>query len=445
MRDNQPKINTKGSTSFHAVALNFIFAIILISSHFLFPYIHEIVFSYFNTLFLLISSILFFYFNALFRTSSILLFSYQSLLFRIVITITLSSLVFVFITFLTSTIEIVQRSEFFKFLGFVFAAQIFIVFISKFLYEKAMPTKKRNLALISSVGEFKNVKLTNILSSNDNNVSIFEIKQMDKLIKHSAKNDIESVYIYLDIEHLNQLDKIFNELCIYAFELFWVLPDSIFHDPKKLSITPIALNPSPVTLDTGQYLVKRAIDVSFSISLLMILSPIFLICCLFIKLVDGGPVIYSQLRHGKNAKPFKMLKFRSMKINSDQVFSPVKNDDERVTSIGRLMRRTSFDEFPQLLNIIKGDMSIVGPRPHVAAETDYFSSQIMGFLRRHQVKPGLTGLAQLRSRGKTNSIVDMEAKLHDDMEYINEWSIFLDVKIMLNTPISMWKNRRSTL
>lgn len=307
-----------------------------------------------------------------------------------------------------------------------------------------MPARKSNIALISSVGKSRNDMLSKLISNKNNALSIFDVSDINQLIEYSAKNNIESVYIYLDIMNLNQLDRIFKELCIYAFELYWILPDSIFLDSKNLISKPVCLNPSPVSLDTGQYLIKRGIDVSLSSLIFIMLSPIFILCALLIKLSDGGPVIFSQLRHGKNAKPFKMLKFRSMKINSDKEFMPVSDNDERVTFLGSFLRRTSFDELPQLLNIIKGDMSIVGPRPHVTAETEYFSSQIMGFLRRHQVKPGLTGLAQLRSRGKTSSVIDMEIKLRDDMEYINEWSIFLDIKIMLNTPISMWKNRRTT-
>ncbi len=445
MENPHNKITQKGSTSFHAVALNFVFAILLISSHFLFPYIHELVFSYFNILFLLISSVLFFYFNAFFRTSSILLFSYSSLFFRVFATILLSSLFFIFLTFLTSTIEIIQRFDFFKFIIFLFVCQLFIVYLAKFLYIQLIPRVKKNLALISSVGEIQNTQLSKMLTNQDKNVAVFDISQILDLIEHSAINNIESVFIYLDVANLNQLDLLFNKLSIYAFELYWVLPDSIFSDSKNLSISPICLNPSPATIDTSQYLIKRAMDVSLSIIILLLFLPIILTLGLIIKLTDGGPIIFSQLRHGKNAKPFNMLKFRSMEADFHQKFSPVKGDDLRVTSIGKIMRKASLDELPQLFNILKGDMSIVGPRPHVAAETEYFSSQILGFLRRHQVKPGLTGIAQLRSRDKTSSIIDMEVKLRDDMEYITEWSIYLDIKIIINTPISMWKNRRTTL
>jgi putative colanic acid biosynthesis UDP-glucose lipid carrier transferase len=170
-----------------------------------------------------------------------------------------------------------------------------------------------------------------------------------------------------------------------------------------------------------------------------------MIVVLAIKITDRGPILYSQDRYGHHGKTFKMLKFRSMEVGSDSSNDQVTAEDKRVTPIGKFIRQTSFDELPQLINVLKGDMSMVGPRPHIISDTDYYSEKILRFLTRHQVKPGLTGLAQISSRDKTSSVISMEAKLEKDLEYINNWSFYLDVTILLKTPISLWVNRNSTL
>jgi putative colanic acid biosynthesis UDP-glucose lipid carrier transferase len=163
-----------------------------------------------------------------------------------------------------------------------------------------------------------------------------------------------------------------------------------------------------------------------------------------IKISDNGPIFFTQSRIGQFGKEFKMIKFRSMVAGSDLSDKQVTDNDERVTLIGRIMRKSSFDEFPQLINVIKGEMTLVGPRPHILTDTDYYSEKILKFLTRHQVKPGLTGLAQISSRAKTNSISLMQEKLTKDLDYINNWSLYLDIKILLLTPISLWKNRNTT-
>jgi putative colanic acid biosysnthesis UDP-glucose lipid carrier transferase len=174
------------------------------------------------------------------------------------------------------------------------------------------------------------------------------------------------------------------------------------------------------------------------------LPLLFLVSCL-IKISDKGPIFYFQLRHGQYGKEFNMLKFRSMLVGSDYSDQQVTHDDSRVTLIGRIIRKTSFDEIPQLLNVLRGEMSLVGPRPHILSETNRYSKEIISFVSRHQVKPGLTGLAQIRTRGKTNTLELMQEKLDSDLEYINQWSIYLDLKILMNTPLSIWKNRNTNL
>jgi len=161
-----------------------------------------------------------------------------------------------------------------------------------------------------------------------------------------------------------------------------------------------------------------------------------LITALLIKLSSPGPVFFKQKRHGWYGNIITIYKFRSMKLHDEedgQVTQATK-DDDRVTWIGKIIRRTSIDELPQLFNVINGSMSIVGPRPHAVAHNEFYGERIKDYMRRHRVKPGLTGLAQVNGyRGRTQSIEAMENRVRHDLEYINNWSIWLDLKIMIKT------------
>lgn len=430
------------ATSFHSIALNISYILLLIISHYYFPYIHEKVYSFFNGLFLILSIILFFYINALTRTSSITHFSYFSLLVRKFISVSIFLFLIIFISFLTNTIEIIQRFELLKFLIFLFSSCLLTMFIAKFLYLSIKPKNKQHLVLLSD--DLENASANNVLKYSDSNVKHFHIDDLDSMINYSIENQIQAVYLAMDSKNLNSLDKIIEDLSIYAFKLFWILPTNFFRDysysdrPKT-----VLLNESPVFLDTNQYLLKRSIDVLGSAVMLILLFPLIVVVSIYIKLTDYGPVFYYQKRYGQNGVVFNMIKFRSMKVNSHIPTIQVKDDDERVTSIGKIIRKTSFDEIPQLINILRGEMSLVGPRPQTEYEIKTYSKKLTKFLTRHHVKPGLTGLAQIRSRIKTDTVSLMNQKLESDLEYIKNWSLYLDIKILLNTPISMWQNKNS--
>ena len=283
-------------------------------------------------------------------------------------------------------------------------------------------------------------------STNKNFNKQFQLSEIDALIDYAVDNGVEGVYISLNSSNLNLIEGLIEELSQYAFDLFWVLPESFFADGAYSKILkPVLLNGSPVSLDSNQYLLKRSLDVVGSIALLIVVSPLFIFVSFLIKISDRGPIFYHQLRHGQFGKEFYMVKFRSMVVGSDYSDQQVTPDDKRVTMIGKVIRKTSFDEIPQLLNVLKGEMSLVGPRPHIISETNLYSKKLIRFLSRHQVKPGLTGLAQIRTRGKTNSLELMQTKLESDLEYINEWTFYKDIKILLSTPISLWKNRDSNV
>lgn len=188
-------------------------------------------------------------------------------------------------------------------------------------------------------------------------------------------------------------------------------------------------------LDNTQILAKRFFEIiSISIFLILIASWLFPIIAFLIKLESRGPVFYRQLRHGQNNVPFYCLKFRSMKFDPQGQFKQATKGDTRVTKVGAFLRKSSLDELPQLLNVLVGEMAIVGPRPHAIPMNKEFAEKMENFMCRHMVKPGITGLAQAKGyRGEINDAFDMNARLRLDLFYIKNWSFVLDMKIILWT------------
>jgi Undecaprenyl-phosphate glucose phosphotransferase len=181
--------------------------------------------------------------------------------------------------------------------------------------------------------------------------------------------------------------------------------------------------------------VKRAFDIAAAGMGLLLLLPLFALVAIAIKLDTPGPVIFAQRRHGYNNVPFRMFKFRTMMVLEDgNDFRQVTRHDRRVTRIGRILRRTSIDELPQLYNVLIGDMSMVGPRPHAIAHNEMFDGVIASFWRRHNVKPGITGWAQANGyRGETSTLDLMQRRIEYDLYYIERWSFWLDIKIIWMT------------
>jgi len=184
---------------------------------------------------------------------------------------------------------------------------------------------------------------------------------------------------------------------------------------------------------------KRGMDLIVSLTALIFLAPLLILVALAIKLDSKGPIFFSQPRVGRDNKMFKILKFRSMKVVSSDLTGSrsTEKGDERVTRIGRLIRATSIDELPQLINVLTGDMSVVGPRPHALgslAGDKLFWEVNTAYWRRHTLRPGITGLAQVRGfRGATHLQTDLENRLQSDLEYITGWSLWRDIKILLST------------
>ena len=210
------------------------------------------------------------------------------------------------------------------------------------------------------------------------------------------------------------------------------LTDIIFRGAGDINLfdTPLLLiKGNGLTL--AQRTVKRFFDVFLSLIAIIITSPIFLIVSLLIKLEDGGPVFYKQTRVTKNGKEFDILKFRSMIVNAEKngEVIPAKGRDPRITKVGRIIRATRIDELPQIINIIKGDMSIVGPRPERVEHVKKYTEEIPEFQYRQKVKGGLTGYAQIYGKYNTSAY----DKLRLDLMYIENYSLILDIKLILMT------------
>lgn len=194
-----------------------------------------------------------------------------------------------------------------------------------------------------------------------------------------------------------------------------------------------------VFFDESQLVVKRAFDLSISIGLVIfVFSWLFPIIGLLIKATSKGPIFFQQLRHGKDNVPFYCFKFRTMYVNEKADVQQATKDDPRVTWIGKFLRKSSLDELPQFFNVIKGNMSIVGPRPHAVPMNYKFSEEIDNFMFRHTVKPGITGLAQAKGfRGETKDFYDIYSRCKLDIFYVNNWSPLLDLKIIFWTIVSL--------
>lgn len=179
---------------------------------------------------------------------------------------------------------------------------------------------------------------------------------------------------------------------------------------------------------------KRAMDILVAGSALLFFAPLLVLVAVLIKLESPGPVMFRQSRGGLNGQAFTILKFRSMRCQeNDAKVVQAKRDDDRITTVGKIIRKTSIDELPQLINVLRGDMSIVGPRPHALAHDDEYGALIANYHLRFRTRPGLTGFAQIKGLRGGTSLEAMTARVEADNEYIERWTLGGDIKILLMT------------
>jgi exopolysaccharide biosynthesis polyprenyl glycosylphosphotransferase len=227
----------------------------------------------------------------------------------------------------------------------------------------------------------------------------------------------------------------------------WLLPDqsvrSILSQPiaSQEAVPAIALQRGPLT--GSEQFFKRTFDIVVAGFVLLIMLPVMLAAAAAIKLTSSGPIVFHQRRNGFNGQEFIIYKFKTMSVLEDgHVIPQATAADRRVTTLGRLLRRTSIDELPQLVNVLRGDMSLVGPRPHALAHNDQYGRLIADYAFRNHVRPGITGWAQINGlRGGTSRLEHMARRIEHDLWYINNWSPWLDVKILARTCIEVLRGR----
>jgi len=266
---------------------------------------------------------------------------------------------------------------------------------------------------------------------------------LDSLADFIAQKRVQEVWIAAPWDDKSLLDRALDALRETVVDVN-VIPDLYQYRLLNQSISEwsglpvISLSGTPLT--GSEQRIKSILDWVIAFVLVLLLSPLLLLIALLIKLTSRGPVFFTQTRHGVGGDLIEILKFRSMEVHVEPSGTVVQAspNDERFTRVGRWLRHTSLDELPQLLNVLKGEMSLVGPRPHAVEHNELFKSRIPRYMLRHKVKPGLTGWAQVNGfRGRTDTEEKMELRIAHDLWYIQNWSLWLDIKILLFTPFVM--------
>jgi putative colanic acid biosysnthesis UDP-glucose lipid carrier transferase len=274
----------------------------------------------------------------------------------------------------------------------------------------------------------------------DGNATINLGKTADLLDLIDTHN-ITTVYIVTPLESSTVLERLYFMLLDKHVSIHWI-PDIfslrlINHSVREIAGIPV-LTLSETPLTGISKLTKSIEDKVLATIILLLISPILLAVGLAIKLDSSGPIFFRQYRTGWNGKKFSIWKFRSMYaeqqvVEADELKQAQKNDP-RITKVGAFIRKTSLDELPQLFNVITGEMSLVGPRPHAVQHDESYSRRITDYYVRHNIKPGITGLAQVRGfRGETTDMDLMTKRIESDIEYINNWSVWLDLAILART------------
>ena len=269
--------------------------------------------------------------------------------------------------------------------------------------------------------------------------SILSTGMGDRFIE-AVKYGVTDVYVAVAPNRMSEVTALINEADRNCLRLKFI-PDlgSTLLAPYRMDyigneFPVITLRNEPLE-DLGNRFIKRLFDITFSMAvILFVFSWLFPILALMIKASSKGPVFFKQLRSGRNDHPFMCYKFRSMAINTDADSVQATKNDSRITKIGSFLRRTSMDELPQFFNVLLGDMSVVGPRPHMLNHTKQYKAVISQFMVRHFLKPGITGWAQVNGfRGETRHQKDMEDRVKCDIYYLENWTALLDLKIILKT------------
>lgn len=267
------------------------------------------------------------------------------------------------------------------------------------------------------------------------------------LVEYSRRNQLQGIYICLPISMQPRIRALLDDLKDSTASIY-VVPDLSAFDLMQARLGEvrglplIAVRETPFCGMAG--VLKRATDIALSCIALAAAAPVMLAVALAVWQSSPGPILFRQRRYGLDGRQFMVYKFRTMTVCEDGDIKQAKRNDPRVTSVGRFLRKTSLDELPQLFNVLGGSMSLVGPRPHAVAHNEHYRKVVSGYMLRHKVRPGITGLAQIRGlRGETTNLDAMCQRVQLDIEYVKNWSLGLDLFILIRTVLLVFGDRRA--
>lgn len=348
---------------------------------------------------------------------------------------------------------------YFIFFVFLFVSRVLFMKILKFVRTKGYNFRNVVIVGANDTGEHIRKLLSKdltygyrVLGFFDEHVDPFAfistplLGGFDDIPEFIVDHKIDEMYIALHIDNIKTINKL-TALCERNMIRIKFIPDfQLYTKSRKVEIsfyenTPVLmLRKEPLELTINR-LEKKVFDVCFSLLVILLIFPwLFPILILLIKVDSSGPIFFKQERSGRDNKVFNCLKFRTMYTNKFADDLQATQGDVRVTKIGAFMRRTNLDELPQFINVLTGDMSVVGPRPHMLKHTEQYSELINNYLVRHYAKPGITGWAQVNGfRGETKELIDMKDRVDYDIWYIENWNFLLDLKIIYRTIFNVFR------
>ncbi|HEY3785422.1 MAG TPA: undecaprenyl-phosphate glucose phosphotransferase [Steroidobacteraceae bacterium] len=268
------------------------------------------------------------------------------------------------------------------------------------------------------------------------------------IVRYVNENRIDVIFVALPVSHLSRVQLLLDDLRDTTVSIYYVpmvLPfDSIQSGASEfLGVPVIALCETPFHGYRG--VSKRLTDLILASAILIPAIPLMGVVALLVKWTSAGPVLFKQRRYGLDGREILVYKFRTMTVTEDGILvQQAKATDPRITPLGRYLRRYSLDELPQLFNVLQGRMSLVGPRPHAVAHNEEYRKLIKGYMVRHKVPPGITGLAQINGcRGETARVEEMRARVEYDLEYLRRWSPLLDLKILALTAVRLLRDEKA--
>jgi putative colanic acid biosynthesis UDP-glucose lipid carrier transferase len=274
------------------------------------------------------------------------------------------------------------------------------------------------------------------------------IGSLSDMSQYAKDNRTDVIFIALPIRHVKRVMTLLDDLRDTTASIYYV-PDVFVFDLIQARSGEIHGIPVVALCETPFYgyrgVAKRLTDISFSTLVLVLLLPLLVIIALMVKLSSPGPIIFKQRRYGLDGREIAVYKFRTMQVTEDGAeIRQASKTDGRITRVGGMLRRSSMDELPQLVNVLQGRMSLVGPRPHAVAHNEEYRKLIKGYMVRHKVLPGITGLAQVNGcRGETSKLEEMEARVNYDLDYLRHWSPMLDIKIILLTVVKIFRDDKA--